>query len=419
MKLWRWILLLAAVAALAAFGWHWVADDPGYLLLRYRGWRVETTLLAGLVIAVLAWAVLGALWRLLRWPFGALTRRHRRISQQRLGEGLVALAEGRHGDAERDLGRASRLDALRGPALLAAAEAASRRGEHARALEALDQAGQGAPQAARVLRARLLRREGKPAEAVALLAPEADKGSLTPGGWRQLALAALDAGDTRRAREALEPLQKSGALGPRGFAALEARVLGAALRAAPDGAALNALWSQLPKAQRRLPAAVDAYARRAASFGLVLPAMDELESALRREWSPQLVETYGALGADDLDARLRRAEGWLDAHPNDAALLLALGRMCVRLALWGKARQYLERSLALAPSAGAWEALGDAQAGLGEDAQARQSYRNALAMGRGETVDLAAAAAPVEGPFRASTIAVEERSEHGVPRLRE
>ncbi|MFC5436295.1 heme biosynthesis HemY N-terminal domain-containing protein [Rhodanobacter umsongensis] len=418
MKLWRAILLLVVVAALAAFGWHWVAEDPGYVLLRLRGWRVETTVVAAVAILLLTWALLGVLWRLLRWPFGAFSRRHRRVSQQRLGEGLVALIEGRHGDAERDLNRAARLDSLRGPALLASAEAASRRGEHGRALEALNQAAQSSPQAARVLRARVLRRDGKSAEALALLAPESDKGTLSPGGWRELVLAALANGDLRRARAALEPLQKSGALGGRAYAALEAQVLVATINAAADGAALNALWSQLPKTQRRAPAVIDAYARRAASFGLTLPAMDEVESALRREWSPLLIETYGTLSGEDIEARLRRAESWLDAHPNDATLLLTLGRMCVRLKLWGKARQHLERSLALVPGAAAWEALGDVFAGQGDPAQAQRCYRNALAFGRGETIAPLAQGAR-SGQPDTHPIAIEERDVHGVPRLRE
>lgn len=418
MTLWRWILLLVIVAALTAFGWHWVAEDPGYVLVQLRGWQAETTAVAALVILLLAWAVLSALWFAVRWPFGAFTRRHRRLSRRKMSDGLLALMEGRHGDAERDLHRASRLDVLRGPALLAAAEAASRRGENSRALTTLDDAAQVAPRGARVLRARVLRREGRPAEAVNLLAADADAGSLTPGGWRELALAALASGDTRRARQALEPLQKSGSLSTKTFAVLEGQVLAASLRGASDAAALNTLWSQLPKAQRRVPAAVDAYARQAASFGMVLPAMDEVESALRREWSPLLIETYGALGAEDIEARLRRAESWLDAHPNDAALLLTLGRMCVRQGQWGKAAQYLERSLALTPSSGAWEALGDVYAGQDDAALAQRCYRNALALARGEAI------APLPQSARTSRldtrpIAVEERSEHGVPRLPE
>ena len=419
MKVWRWILLLVIIAAMAAFSWHWIAADPGYVLVRFRGITAQTSLLAAVVLLLLAWAAATVLWRLARWPFGAFSRRHRRLSQQRLAEGLVALMEGRHGDAERDLNRASRLDTLRGPALLAAAEASSRRGEHGRALESLDEAAQVAPRAARVLRARVLRRDGRPAEALTLLTPEADNSSLSPGGWREYALAALASGDTRRARIALEPLQKSGVLGARGYNALETQVLVASIQAATDGAVLNALWSQLPKSQRRAPAVIDAYARKAAGFGLALPAMDEVESALRREWSPQLVETYGMLAGDDLDARLRRAESWLDGHPNDPSLLLALGRMCVRMNLWGKARQYLERSLALVPSASGWEALGDSYAGQGDATLAQRCYRNAIALVRGDNAEPLPASNVIGGRLDTRPIAIEERDAHGVPRLRE
>lgn len=418
MRLWRWMLLLVIIAALAAFGWHWVAEDPGYVLIRLRGWTVETTVVAAIVLLLLVWALLVLLWRLARWPFGAFSRRHRRVSQQRLGEGLIALTEGRHGDAERDLGRASRLGRLRGPALLASAEAASRRGDHARALETLDQASQVVPQASRVLRARVLRRDGKPADAMALLVADADKGSLPPGGWRELALSALACGDLHRARASLEPLKKSAALGKLDYNAVEASVLAASIQACGDGAALNTFWSGLPKGQRRIPLAIDAYARRAAAFGMILPAMDEVESALRREWSPLLVVTYGTLGSDHLQARLHRAEGWLDAHPNDPKLLQTLGRLCVRMQLWGKAHQYLERSIAIEPSAAAWEALGDAWAGQGDAAQAQTSYRNALAFGRGETIQLVPGAARGK-LLDTRSLVVEERDAQGMPRLRE
>ncbi|MEO8748751.1 MAG: heme biosynthesis HemY N-terminal domain-containing protein [Rhodanobacter sp.] len=418
MRLWRWVLLLIIIAALAAFGWHWVALDPGYVLVRLRGWRVETTAVAAVMLLLLLWFALTVLWNLARWPFGAFTRRHRRVSQQRLGDGLVALVEGRHGAAEQDLNRAARLHSLRGPALLVSAEAALRRGEPTRALEALDQAAQSVPRAARALRARVLRREGRPAEALALLTPEADKGSLTPNAWRELALAALATGNPARARAALAPLQKSGALGLRGFAALETRVLVALIEATPDGAALDALWSQLPKTQRRVPAVIDAYARRAAGFGLTLAAMDELESALRREWSPLLVDAYGILSGAEVEARMRRAEGWLDGRPNDATLLLALGRLCVRLGLWGKARQFLERSLALAPGAAAWEILGDACAGDGDTAKALRSYHNAFAMSRGQLAVEPPTGTPNSGYPDTRSIALEERDEQGMPRLR-
>lgn len=417
MKPWRVILLLVVAATAAAFGWHWVADDPGYVLVRLRGWRVETTAVAAVLIVLVVWALVGAAWRLLRWPFGAFTRRHQRVSQQRLNAGLIALVEGRHSDAERDLNRAARLGRLRGLALLASAEAALQRGESTRALEALDQAAQTVPVAARILRARVLRRDGKGAEALALLAPDADKGTLPPNGWHELALAALAVGNPTRARSALAPLKKSAALGSRAYAALEAQVVAAAIDAAVDGAALNTLWMALPKAQRRPVPVVLAYARRAAALGQLLAATDELESALRREWAAPLITAYGALPGEDVESRLRRAEGWLDGHPNDPALYVALGRMATRAQAWSKARGYLERALALDAGAPAWEALGDTWADEGRTEQAQRCYRNAFAAARGESVQPYAAPNPNPSWPDTHSVAVEERDQHGVPRL--
>jgi HemY protein len=327
----------------------------------------------------------------------------------------VSLVEGRHGEAERDLNRAARYDSVRGPALLAAAEAAERHGESARALETLDLAAQETPRAARVLRARLLRRAGRASEASALLAPEADNGSLTPAGWIEFAEASLEMREPRNALRALEPLQKSGELGARAFAELESRVIAAYIGAAPDGASLATSWSQLPKGQRRLPAAVDAYARQAARYGQTMAAMDEIETALRREWSSPLAATYGSMGSEDIEVRLRKAEAWVDTHPNDAELLTAVGRMCVRARLWGKAKPYLERALAIAPNADAWEALGDVYLGEDNPDIAQRCYRNALALARGDMTE----ALPEVRTRRIDTrvTAVEERDAHGVPRL--
>ncbi|UPG95018.1 heme biosynthesis protein HemY [Luteibacter aegosomatissinici] len=415
MKLWRWIVGLILVAVIAAFAWHWVADDPGYVMIHLRGTTLQMTVVTAVVLLLVAWAAIAFLVALIRWPFGAMNSRHRRLSRQRLADGLVALIEGRHGEAERDLNRAARYPSVRGPALLAAAEAAERHGESSRAIETLDLAAQETPRAARVLRARLMRRTGRAAEGAALLAPEANSGALTPAGWVEFAEASLASGDARNAMRALEPLRKSGELGASAFNELESRVVTAAIVAQPDGASLSAFWSQLPKGQRRLPAAIDAYARQAMRYGQSMAAMDEIESALRREWSPELVATYGGMGAEDLEQRVRRAEAWVDTHPNDAVLLTAVGRMCVRMHLWGKARPYLERALAIAPSAVAWEALGDVYVGEQQPELAQRCYRNAFALARGE----AAESLPELRMGRIDTrvTAVEERDQHGVPRL--
>jgi len=160
---------------------------------------------------------------------------------------------------------------------------------------------------------------------------------------------------------------------------------------------------------------IAAYAQRAAALGQVLAAMDEIESALRRQWSERLVHVYGELGEAHADARVQRAESWLGAHPDSPQLLLTLGRLCIHGQLWGKAREYLERGLVFAPNAALWEALGDCRAMQQAPEDAGACYRNALRIARGESTQPLAENPRVPLDTRASI--AEERSEHGVPRL--
>lgn len=412
MKLWRWVLLLLLVAALAAFGWHWVAEDPGYVLIRLRGWRLQSSLVVAIVALVLLWAVVTFAWRAIRWPWGALSERHRRVSRQRLAQGLVALYEGRHGEAERALARAARHTPLRAPALLAAADAARRRGATDRALETLDEASQEAPQAARVLRARTLRDAGRADEALQLLGPGFDSGKLAPAGWREWVEAALAAGQPERARAGLEALRKSGGLSAGAYAALESRVLHAALDCAPSADVLTGLWRDLSRTQRAEPALIVSYAKRATHFGAGLAAMDEIEGALKRNWNEDVLRAYGDIDGDNVEARIRRAEKWLDTHAEDPVLLATLGRMCARQGLWGKAHDYLHRALALQPTPQAWEALGDVASGQSDNAAAANCYQNALKLQRGDDTANLPAIAETDGEP-----SPEERGEHGLPRL--
>ena len=414
MKLWRWIVLLLVVAVLAAWGWHWIAADPGYVLIRLRGWRIESTLVVAVVILLLVWALVGLAVRLLRWPFGAVSRRQQRLGRTRMAQGLVGLYEGRHGAAERALQKAARYTPMRAPALLAAADAARRNGAHERALQWLDEATELAPQAARVLRARSLRESGQPGQAVQLLSPEADSGTLPPAGWRELAEAALANGQPQRALQALAPLRKTGAMGSVAFSSLQTRVIVAALADAVDAETLARLWRSLPRAERNDSRMVVAYAERAAQMGAQLAAMSELEAALRRQWDPQLVKLYAALDGGPVEQRLRQAESWLKAHADDADLLAALGSLCGRVGVLGKARDYLQRSLALKPAQSlAWSAMGEVSMRAGDQADAAQCYRNALAYEQGWTPGDAQLSAPSD----ALEAIVEERDQHGVPRL--
>ncbi|HET7844190.1 MAG TPA: heme biosynthesis protein HemY, partial [Xanthomonadales bacterium] len=212
----------------------------------------------------------------------------------------------------------------------------------------------------------------------------------------------------------LSRLRRSQALAPAEMERVETRVLTQALAQSPDGAALEATWGEMDRGQRRERAVALAYAQRAAALKAGGAAIGEVEALLGKYWDDALVVAWGRLPGD-AEPRLRKAEAWLEAHPNSPGLLLALGELCRRQSLWGKADTYLRRALGAGATADAWEQLGHAYAEQGDAQRAAHAYASALAAQRGE--------APPEAPARgigaliAPIAIVEERNEMGVPRL--
>jgi HemY protein len=121
-------------------------------------------------------------------------------------------------------------------------------------------------------------------------------------------------------------------------------------RRSGDLGQLNAYLRQVPDDERGRRV-VMAAAKALTGLGAEAEAQKLIEAALdgagQSDWQSELVVIYGRLSGGEQTTRIARAEAWLRQHPNDAGLLLALGRMCVRQRLWGKAQSYLEASLAV------------------------------------------------------------------------
>ena len=100
---------------------------------------------------------------------------------------------------------------------------------------------------------------------------------------------------------------------------------------------------------RRLPALVACYSQHLLQAGADGDGDAEavLTDALKREWSPMLVELYGRTRGDDPRRQLALAEGWLNAHGDDPVLQRCLARLAQRNQLWGVARDRFESSLRL------------------------------------------------------------------------
>ena len=151
--------------------------------------------------------------------------------------------------------------------------------------------------------------------------------------------------------DTVDALARLGGIGPAEAAtARRSAHLGNLARDSQDSAALTAYWKQLPSDMRNDPVMAAAAARYHLALGSAAPAQAIVEQALEREWNPALVALYGEAAGEDALPQIERAEKWLRAHARDPALLLALGKLCMRQGLWGKAQSYIEASIALEPT---------------------------------------------------------------------
>ena len=133
-----------------------------------------------------------------------------------------------------------------------------------------------------------------------------------------------------------------------------------ALRGVPTAAAiklteLRKFWKKRSKTFVDDIDVVTEYLNVLEHVGAVVEAVSVVEGSLERQWSDVLVRRYALLSlpldSSNAAKQLQRAEFWLVTRPPDAVLLLTLGRLSLRNQLWGKARDYFERSLKLAPDA--------------------------------------------------------------------
>ena len=407
-----WLVLALAGALLAQM----LLQDPGLVLVRFRGTDYSTTVAFAALLLVAGLALLWLLWQAFSLPFRAWHGRRDRKSRARLLDGLSLLQQGHWARAEKLLAQAATDDPASEPvARSAAVRAAEARGDTAAAQALLDGFGDRHPTTRALVAAERSLLQGRPTDAlVALDAPAAQP--LPPHGLALRAEAMAISGLGAQAYGLLGPMRQQQALAPARLDELEERWAAAALREAPDANLLAERWEAVPRGLKGDPEVVSAYATRAAALRWDDAALGSLEQALDQRWDEGLAAQYGALRVGRVEHRREHAERWLKAHPASPALLLTLGRIAREQGQWGVAEDYLNRALAQGAGGEAWEELGHGYAAIGDEARARQSYANALRAARGE--------APAELPGRDlrqkihDSAVVEERDEHGLPRLR-
>ncbi|MEO8160305.1 MAG: heme biosynthesis HemY N-terminal domain-containing protein [Arenimonas sp.] len=367
---------------------------------------------AALVAWALLWFLAWAAWTLLRLPFTAWQQLAHTQSRKRLFNGLLAMHEGRHARAAALLAKAAEDSATETVARLAAREAALRRGDLAGAALQLSALARREPLLAAIESAEALLAQGAGKAALDVLQPWQ---SLPPRALRLRGEALIASGRASEALPLLATLAREGE-DAEALAVLEQRWQAAALTQSAHADELQQRWQALSASLREQPGLLRAYAVRAGALGLEAEAALALGEALERNWDQSLLPTYAELPTAREDARLARARSWLDAHPDSAALALALGQLCLRAQQLGPAEEVLTRAIAQGAGAPAWEELGHVYTARDDAARAQHCYANALRMLHGS------AAIPLSGRSLREQIAdeavAEQRDELGLPRLR-
>lgn len=369
--------------------------NTGYVLFVAPPYRIELSQNAFIIIAVVAFIALYAVLRMAA-RIGALPgevregRRRRQVERFRNKQdaAVVALLEGRHGKARQFAQEALAIPDASPVAALIGARAAFETRDYAGAAAMLDRPDTHATSLAvprLMLEAEIALERGQPSEALARLAELRREAGLHTAAQR-LELRALNAaGRPNEIPPLVDQLVKR-----RVYDAAQGDLLRASAHAealaelAHDAAGLRAYWARVPEIDRLQPNVARAAARSFLQLGGDREAVDILAKSLDRSWDPVLALVYAECRPPDATRQLETAERWLVRHNQDATLLYALGRLCERQQLWGKAQTYLEASLALDNHWRAHVALGEMLAKLDRRSEADAHFAAALRLALSE-----------------------------------
>ena len=382
MKALFWTLSLSVLAVVVALA---ARLNDGYVLLVMPTYRAEISLNLFLVIFLAVFALVYALTRMVAVSFDMPRRvkEFRARRQQDLAYGVFQdavrlLFEGRFAQALKKAAEAHAAGTAPGLSALIAARAAQRLRTPAQLQDWLSHAKNDDPRteaATLMLEAEMANEERRFDDALTALQGLGDKRH--PSAMRLELRARQGVGDWDGVLRLARQLGKRDAMPAEVLREIRMQAhLAAIKKKAGDGASLTAYLKTIPEEERGKR--VDLAAARAlVALGGDAEAGILIETALAREdgWQSELAAIYGRLAHEGMLSRIAKAEGWLSAHPDDAVLLLALGRMCLSQRLWGKAQSYLEASLSVQPTHEAHLALAGLCEQLEKPDEASRHYR--------------------------------------------
>ena len=373
-----------------------LSKDTGLLIYSYAGdvtqMRLGYFVVASLLLVFVIYFIFRILGGLIRLPNSinrwSRHRRHRR-SEKYLSQGILAILEEDWRTAEQSFQRGARVSRLPLVNYLAAARAAQHMGAIERRDHYLRLAHEDNPEAALAVgltQAKLQLSQSQTEEAYATLK------HLAVDRADQLQVNALlleAATELKEWPEALRLLNDPKCKKMLPAAQRKARQLAVyaglihEAGEAGDQDLLEEQWELVPRKLKEDAYLIEEYVTARLHFQDTRDCEQLLRRTLNKKWVEALVRLYGLVEGSNIVKQIQFAERLLLTHSNEAVLLLTLGRLCKSNSLWGKARSYLQDSIAVQPAAEAYQELALLLEQQGEHAVAGTYFQKGLALATG------------------------------------
>ncbi|WP_422135790.1 heme biosynthesis HemY N-terminal domain-containing protein [Endozoicomonas sp. ALD040] len=384
-------------------------SDSGYVLISYNTTTFESTLWGLFLLIGLAIGALWLVWIILKLIFdvtgfiypmtsGAKERRARKLTTR----GFVEFTQGHWKKAERLLSQAA--DYGSSPLLnyLAAARAAHENDDPEASAEYLRRADHkepGAELAIGITQAQLQLSSGQLEQALATLTKLHKQVPRHCYVLKMLKQVYTRLNDWQSLAALLPKLKKQKIVSDKEYRTTELQCFEALFNQAfNNGRSFTSLeqkikpatqiWNSLSSSQKHNSAMIYRYAKCLTDLGAEEKAEALLRENLKKHYCSDMALLYGKIKGRDVKKQLHFAEAMLNERPNDADLLLTLGRLSLRNELWGKAREYFEASLRLSKRIDTYNELGRLMAHMEDHEKSSLYFQEGLRLAAGSVVDL-------------------------------
>ena len=383
------ILLAFSILLIAMIAGVQLNKDPGYVLIALNHWTVETTLWFLVLALILIFLLLHLTLQILhfigrapqkfkRWR----AKRQAQKAQEITRKGLIEYTKGYWHQAKNHLVQA--LPNTDTPLLnyLTAARAAQKMGDSTLRDNFLREAQQSMPEAkvaVELTQAQLQLANQQWEQALATLQHLRDIAPRHPYVLKLLMQLYQQIKDWPRLIQLLPDLKKYQVMTPLEFNELQQNVYKKELLnliRLKQPVNVHHFYQSLPKNIKGNRLILAEYIRFLIDQRELTQAEQLLRNSLKKDFHPELIKLYGLLPGDE--KKLHFVESLLKKYPDSADLLVCLGKLCLNLQLWGKAKYYLEQANHIQPTPQAYAILGKLHEKLGDPVLAAASYKHGL-----------------------------------------